>query len=229
MTTCSADDLELARSILACPAEVELVVDGHPHVGADSQLGLRDDAGTPTFWCRPGSLMARAAGEGSSALVTFASGVGAEGSSERRAALTVAGRLQGQGTAACACCGELRLDVGLDLDFVVLHRDDTQVRVPLRAFRSPELVLNRGYLQRSMEHANDCHREDLGQVVARTTGTPVEQLLDVCLTDLTAHGAELGWIDVDGAHRASLWFSRPARTAEELGLLLRHELHAGIC
>ena len=27
----------------------------------------------------------------------------------------------------------------------------------------------------------------------------------------------------------SLWFSRPARTVEELGVLLRRELHAGIC
>jgi hypothetical protein len=43
------------------------------------------------------------------------------------------------------------------------------------------------------------------------------------------HGAELAWIDADGGHRAALWFSRPARTVEELGVLLRHELHTGIC
>ena len=61
------------------------------------------------------------------------------------------------------------------------------------------------------------------------TGTSTARLLDATLTDLTTHGAELSWIDVDGGHQTSLWFSRPARTVEELGLLLRHELHAGIC
>jgi hypothetical protein len=82
---------------------------------------------------------------------------------------------------------------------------------------------------RAVEHANECHREDLGQVVARTTGTPPEHLLDVSLVDLTRLGAELSSIDHRGGHRASLWFSRPARTVEELAVLLRHELHAGIC
>jgi hypothetical protein len=112
---------------------------------------------------------------------------------------------------------------------VVLSRGDDQRRVPLAAFRSPALRLNRGYLQRALEHANDCHREDLGQVVVRTTGTPAEQLLDARLSDLTTHGAELTWIDRDGGHRVALWFSRPAGSVEELGVLLRRELHAGIC
>ena len=101
--------------------------------------------------------------------------------------------------------------------------------MPLAAFRSPGLRLNRGYLQRALEHANDCHREDLGQVVVRTTGTPAEQLLDARLSDLTTHGAELAWIDREGGHRVSLWFSRPAASVEELAVLLRRELHAGIC
>ncbi len=98
------------------------------------------------------------------------------------------------------------------------------------AFRSPALRLNRGYLQRALEHANDCHREDLGQVVARTTGSPAEELLDARLSDLTTHGAELAWIDRDRRPPGrSLWFSRPARSVEELAVLLRRELHAGIC
>lgn len=223
------DPAELARSILACPTTVELVVDGYPHVGEDSELGMRDESGTPTFWCRPGSLMARAAHSRRGALVTLASGVGAPDSAERAATLTVTGRLQTMGTDSCTCCGELRLDVALDLDFVLLTRGADQLRVPLRAFRSPALRLNRGYLQRALEHANDCHREDLGQVVDRIAGVPAEQLLDVSLADLTTHGAELDWIDAEGGHRSSFWFSRPARTVEELGVLLRRELHAGIC
>jgi hypothetical protein len=40
---------------------------------------------------------------------------------------------------------------------------------------------------------------------------------------------ELARIDREGGHRASLWFSRPAGSVEELGVLLSRELHAGIC
>ena len=43
-------DAELARSILACPESAELAVDGHPTVGCDDDLGLRDEDGAPS-WC----------------------------------------------------------------------------------------------------------------------------------------------------------------------------------
>ena len=222
-------DAELARSILACPDGAELAVDGHPAVGCDDDLGLRDDDGVPTFSCRSSSLLAEAGREGSRALVTLVSGLGPEGGSDRSLTLTLTGRLGLGPRESCTCCGEERHDVPLHLDFVVLSRGGDQRRVPLAAFRSPALRLNRGYLQRALEHANDCHREDLGQVVARTTGTAVEQLLDARLSDLTTHGAELTWIDGEGGHRVALWFSRPAGSVEELAVLLRRELHAGIC
>ena len=223
-------DAELARSILACPAGAEVAVDGFPAAGCDDHLGLRDDGGAPTFSCRTGSLMAQAGGAGSRALVTLASGLGPPGGPGRRVTLTLTGRLTLGALDSCTCCGEERHDVVLGLDFVVLGSGDgDQRRVPLREFRAPGLELNRGYLQRAVEHANDCHREELGQVVARTAGTPPEQLLDASLTDLTTHGAELSWIDGSGGHRASLWFSRAARTVDDLAVLLRHELHAGIC
>jgi hypothetical protein len=230
-------DAELARSILSCPASAELAVDDHPSAGCDDELGLRDEVGVPTFTCRTTSAMARAAREGSRALVTLASGLGPPGAPERALTLTLAGTLAIGPLEGCTCCRDQRHDVVLDLDLVVLRGDGVgdgagdggQRRVPLAAFRSPALRLNRGYLQRALEHANDCHREDLDQVVVRLTGTPAEQLLDVQLADLTTHGTELSWIDREGGHRASMWFSRPARTVEELAVLLRRELHAGIC
>lgn len=223
-------DAELARSILACPDGAELAVDGHPDVGRDDDLGLRDDDGVPTFSCRATSPLADAGRGQSRALVTLQSGLGPAGGPDRALTLTLTGRLTAGPLESCTCCGEARHDVVLDLDFAVLaSAAGDQRRVPLAAFRSPALRLNRGYLQRAIEHANDCHREDLGQVVARITGTPHERLLDVQLADLTRRGAELSWIDTIGGHRAALWFSRPARTVEELGVLLRHELHAGIC
>lgn len=222
-------DAELARSILSCPASAELAVDGFPDAGRDGDLGLRDADGVPTFTCRVGSALAEAGRAGSPALVTLTSGLAAGGPA-RAATLTLTGSLSLGPVEHCTCCGEQRHDVVLDLDFVVLGLGGgDQQRVPLRDFRSPDLRLNRGYLQRALEHANDCHRDDLGEVVERTTGTPPGQLLDVSLVDLTTAGAELSWIDSRGGHRASLWFSRPARTVEELAVLLRHELHAGIC
>jgi hypothetical protein len=222
-------DAELARSILACPDGAELAVDGHPDVGCDD-LGLRDDDGLPTFSCRSSSPLAQAGREQSRALVTLRSGLGAAGGPDRALSLTLTGRLAIGALESCTCCGEGRHDIVLHLDFAVLGSGaDDQRRVPLAAFRSPAFRLNRGYLQRALEHANDCHRDDLGQVVVRTTGTPPERLLDVQLVDLTRNGADLSWIDSDGGHRAAIWFSRPARTVEELAVLLRRELHAGIC
>lgn len=225
----SEDHAELARSILACPENADIAVDGFPTVGGDDDLGFRDEDGTPRFSCRTWSLMAHAGRVGSRALLTLTSGLGPVDGPDREISLTLTGRLAGGSLESCHCCGEQRQDVALDLDFVVLARGKEQVRVPLRAFRASGLRLNRGYLQRTLEHANDCHREDLSQVVSRMTGTSTARLLDVTLADLTTHGAELAWIDVDGGHQTSVWFSRPARTVEELGLLLRHELHAGIC
>ena len=223
------DNAELARSILACADSADIAVDGFPTVGADDDLGFRDQDGTPRFSCRTWSMMAHAGREGSRALLTLTSGLGPDDGPDREVSLTLTGRLADAGLESCHCCGEQRQDVALDLDFVVLTRGDEQARVPLRAFRATALRLNRGYLQRTLEHANDCHREDLSQVVSRMTGISTDRLLDASLADLTTHGAELAWIDVDGGHQTSLWFSRPARSVEELGLLLRHELHAGIC
>jgi len=222
-------DAELARSILACPESAEIAVDGFPTLAYEDELGLRDADGTPRFSCPSGSLMARAGRAGSKALLTLASGLGPEGGPDRALSLTMTGSLEIGPVESCYCCGEQRQDVGLDLEFVLLARGNDQVRVPLRAFGDSALRLNRGYLQRALQHANNCHRADLAEVVARTTGTPAERLLDAGLADLTTQGAELTWIDRDGGHRATLWFSRPARTVEELGVLLQRELHAGIC
>jgi hypothetical protein len=140
------------------------------------------------------------------------------------------GRLRAGAVEDCRCCGERRHDVHLQVGLVVLTRaTGQQVTVPLRAFLDPALRLNRGHLQRALEHANDCHRDNLRDVVLRRTDTADEALLDAQMTSLTTRGVELAWIDLVGAHRAVVPFSRPARTVEELATLVRHELHAGIC
>lgn len=217
-----------ARSILACPASVNLVIEGEP-LAVDEDTGLGDEDGRPTFVCRPGSPVARAAIQHRSALLTIDSGLGEAGGPDRSDTVTLAGRLERTGTTDCDCCGEVRHTVTLELNFVLLTRRGRQHRIPLEEFRSDQHRLNRGHLQRSVEHANDCHHAELRQAVSHGTGTPPSNLLAVRLAHLTPRDVEIQWVDVDGAHRDVLAFPRAARDLTELGGFLRHGLHAGLC
>lgn len=217
----------VARSILACPSEVSLVIEGEPLVEDDT--GLTDQRGTPTFLCRPDSPVARAAAAHRSAILTVSSGLGPRGGRERSDALTLAGRLERVDVETCDCCHEPRHVVALHLNFVLLASAGHQHRVPLEQFRSSDHELNRGHLQRSTEHANDCHQDELRQAVATGTGTRPAELLGVRLADLTPETVEVQWVDVQGAHRNVIRFPRPAGDLAELGDMLRHSLHAGIC
>lgn len=189
-------DAELARSILACCTDAALTVDDYPAAGEDDDLGLRDVDGVPTFSCRAFSVLAHAGAAGSAALVALGSGLGAEDSPDRGHTLTITGRLRSGGVEDCRCCGERRHDVHLQIGLVVLTRvGGGQVTIPLRAFLDPALRLNRGHLQRALEHANDCHVENLRDVVLQRTDTEPETLLDARMTGLTTDGVELAWID----------------------------------
>ncbi|MBZ5736722.1 hypothetical protein [Nocardioides mangrovi] len=228
-----------ARSILACPATVSMVIEGEARlVDDEADLTVSDHHGTPTFVCRTDSPVARAAAGNASALLTVTSGLGPRGGPDRLDSLTLAGRLERTGYERCDCCDEVRDVVSLDLSFVLLTRPvpgtphgtpDRQHRVPLEQFRSHAHLLNRGHLQRSVEHANECHQEELRQAVSFGTSTRPAELIGVRLAHLTPSNVELQWVDVDGAHRQVLTFPRAARTLTELGEMLRRGLHAGIC
>ena len=169
-----------ARSVLAC-TDV-----GEPGgrrrargpATASDDVGMQDVHGTPTFLCPVGSALADAAADHRSALITVESGLGLPGAPERRDTLTLAGRLEVRDRQVCDCCGEVRDLVALDLNFVLLARypttpgpggrPESQYRVPLDEFCSPAHDLNRGYLQRSVEHANNCHQDELRRAVATT-------------------------------------------------------------
>lgn len=179
---------------------------------------MQDQDGTPTFTCRSDSPTAAAADARRSALLTVESGLATHG---LRDTLTLAGRLETRGIEDCDCCRENRHVLALDLNFVLLarapvrpgseHLPEQQFRVPLEQFRSPSHQLNRGYLQRAVEHANDCHDEELRQAVATTTSTRQSDLIAVSLYDLTPHSVEVRWVDVEGANCSVLTFARPAR------------------
>ncbi|GAA3653941.1 hypothetical protein GCM10022237_12370 [Nocardioides ginsengisoli] len=235
-----------ARSILSCPGDVQLVVDGITgSLGGPSGLGgpddghleMQDDGGRPVLSCPAGSPLAIAATDARGALLVVTSGLGRAGSPDRDATLTLSGRLEATGLEQCPCCDELRMRIALHLDFALLARgsepdgapDATRIRVPLSAFASPAHELNRGFLQRSTEHANLCHQDELRHAVATLTRTRLGEVVGVQLAELCARGVVLQWVDLTGAHTATLTFPRPARTASELGELLRSELHAGLC
>lgn len=230
-----------ARSVLACPAGVNLVVDGvddvlgdlgDPQTGGAGELGMRDLGGVPTFSCPPGTRLVEAAAVRRRALLTLESGLGPTSSSDRDAVLTLGGHLELSGQEACECCSEVRETVVLVVDVVVLtrpQRHGDQVRVAVEQFGSPHLVLNRGYLQRSAEHANLCHQDELRRAVASTTGTRLAEVVGVSLTDLSPAGVEVQWVDPEGSHRRHLAFPRVATSTDDLGDLLRSQLHAGLC
>lgn len=228
-----------ARSILACPADVRLVVDGIDDVTAgleDAHLEMQDHGGLPVFSCPADAALAVAASDRRGALLTLRSGLGRPGSPDREATLTLSGRLEASGLEECECCAEVRMRIALDLDFAVLARDgedhapgDARLRVPLHAFSSRAHDLNRGFLQRSIEHANVCHQDELRRAVSSRTSTRLGDVLGVHLSELRAESVVLQWVDLTGAHQSELRFPRAATSTAELGELLRSELHAGLC
>jgi hypothetical protein len=231
-----------ARSILACPLDVQLVVDGvddiiegFPDTGDEASLDLRDVDGRPVFTCPADTPLALAAADGRSALVTLRSGVGRPGSRARDASVTLAGRLAVADREECPCCDRVRDTVCLELDYVLLTAPGAkpgsrvQQAVPLAAYSSTAHRLNRGFLQRSVEHANNCHQDELRQAIATTTDTRLRDVVGVHLAELRPDRVDVRWVDTTGAHTRTLEFGRSATTAAELGLLLRDHLHAGIC
>ncbi|KRB77352.1 hypothetical protein ASE01_11555 [Nocardioides sp. Root190] len=228
-----------ARSILACPADVRLVVDGIDDVTAgleDAHLEMQDHGGLPMFSCPADAALAVAATDRRGALLTLRSGLGRAGSSDRDATLTLSGRLEASGLEECECCAEVRMRITLHLDFAVLARegddhapDDARIRVPLHAFASRAHDLNRGFLQRSVEHANVCHQDELRRAIATRTSTRLGDILGVHLAELSASSVVLQWVDLTGSHQSELHFPRSATSTPELGELLRSELHAGLC
>lgn len=226
-----------ARSILACPADVHLVVDGVDDVTAglgDAHLEMQDHGGRPLFACPADAALAVAATDGRGALLTLHSGLGRPGSPDRDATLTLSGRLEATGLEECECCTEVRMRILLRLDFALLSReghgpDEARLRVPLAAFTSTAHDLNRGFLQRSVEHANQCHQDELRRAVATRTGTRLGDVVGVHLAGLRPDGVVLQWVYTTCAHESELTFPRSASKAPDLGELLREELHAGLC
>ncbi|WP_017935621.1 hypothetical protein [Nocardioides sp. Iso805N] len=228
--TRSVSVAETARSILSCPAGIDLVVEQveDPTVD-DPRLGMSEAEGVPTFSCRDGGTLSRAAAQGRGCVLTLASGLGPAGSRERSASVALAGRLRRTGAERCNCCGEVRDVVVVDVEAIRLTFESQRITVPISAFAADDLALNRGFLQRWCEHATSSHQEQLRQAVATRLDRRGADIVAASLASLSPAGVEVDWIEADGGHRMALTFARPARSAAELGVLLREQLHPQLC
>ena len=76
----------------------------------------------------------------------------------------------------------------VDVEAVRLTFDGRRISVPTEAFGSPELVLNRGYLQRWRDHVTGSHQDRLREAVAERFGCTVGDVAAVRLTMLSTAG-----------------------------------------
>lgn len=219
-----------ARCILACALGLTLVVDGQ-RTTLEPQWDVRCDlAGAPRFSVPADSVVAAAAGRSLPAELTVASGLGAPGSPARRQVLVLAGVLRAGGTHGCRCCDERLQAVRLELDRVtLLDGSGGATEVELRRFADPDLALNRGHLQRTLEHANDVHEGELRRAVAALLELPESGLLAASLRDLDAEGCTVQWVDAEGSRLRRYRFPAPVRTPAELTRALRIVLPPGAC
>lgn len=219
-----------ARSIVSCPREAHLVVDGVLDLTdgfAGDELRLQDADGRPVLTVPADSALAAAARERRGAVLTLHSGLGGAEGAERDALLHLCGFLEPACTRTCACCEEEWVQIALTPQRAMLARSSepgSAAVVPLAEFADPGLRLNRGYLQRTAEHAGDHHHDELRRAVATRLGRRVEDVLGVRLADLRPTGLLVRWVTVDGADECWIAFAREAADPADLGVLLRDAL-----
>ncbi|WP_370290176.1 hypothetical protein [Nocardioides sp.] len=219
-----------ARSIVSCPREAHLVVDGVDDLTdgfADDELRLQDADGRPVLTVPADSALATAARERRGAVLTLHSGLGGDDGVERDALLHLCGFLEPACTRTCECCEEQWVQIALTPQRAMLARRSepgSAAIVPLSEFSDPGLRLNRGYLQRTAEHAGDHHHAELRRAVAARLGRGIEEIVGARLADLRATGLVVRWVTRDGADECWIPFGREAADPADLGVLLRDAL-----
>lgn len=219
----------IARSVLSCPSTITLRVDdASPALEEEGYEVTTDVHGAPVFSAATGSALLTGADAGAEGVVEVTSGLGDPTSRERGLGLVMRGRLSQRGT-GCECCGDPRSLVAVELDEVTLMRGALAVPVDLAQFRDRRHVLNQGYLQRTVEHANEAHELELRTAMASTFGLPLRTLLAASLRRVDPSGVDVAWLDEAGSHTQRLDFVRTVSSPQELGAALRSHLHAGLC
>lgn len=219
----------LARSVLSCARSMTLRVHEERQVFGDDDCDVTTDVhGSPVFSAPEDSALVAASHGGAVGVVEVVSGLTGPAASGHRLDLFLQGILRQRG-AGCGCCGDPRALVGLDLTRVTLFRDDRPVPVDVALFRDRQHVLNPGFLQRTVEHANGAHEPELRAAVATAVGVPLRSMLTAALVSVDPRGAEVAWLDGSGAHPHRVDFARAVTSPQELGAALRSHLHAGLC
>lgn len=218
----------VARSVLSCPLTITLRVEAGRPLEEEGYEVTTDVHGVPVFSAAPGSALLEGARTGAEAVVEVASGLGAPSSRERGLRLVLRGTLTQRG-AGCGCCGDTRALVAVELGAVTLVRGELEIPVDLDEFGDRRHVLNQGFLQRTVQHANEAHEEELRTATAAMFGLPLPTLLAASLRAIDPDGVDVAWLDAAGAHTQRLDFVRTVSSPQELGAALRAHLHAGLC
>ncbi|MGX7678100.1 hypothetical protein ACSMXN_04295 [Jatrophihabitans sp. DSM 45814] len=234
-----------AREALAASETMTLLIQGVGRVDASSPILMHDDRGRPTFICPRDSAIACSVGR----LALLSVPVNprrAEQSGLR--VVVIAGALTLQpGTQLVANTptheadsaldqpraltnSDLPVSVVLSVTHVVVERDEpgantiTQHEIPVDLYTrsDPDALL--AYADSVLAHTNNGHREELTMLAAQQRGIATTQIVSAWLAALDRHGAELRWIDVDGAHRLPIIFDQPAQCPRTLGRMLREQL-----
>jgi hypothetical protein len=223
------DAARYARSVLSCPEAITLRVSSQARTLDDEDYEVTCDIhGAPVFSASDASALLTATRSGATGVVEVTSALATAASGGHRLELYLQGALVRRGT-GCTCCGDPRSLVALEPSRVTLFCDDRPVTVDVARYRDREHVLNPGYLQRTAEHANDAHEQELRTALTATLGLPLQTLLAASLVRIDPSGVDVSWLDDAGAHVQRLDFLRTASSPEELGAALRSHLHAGLC
>lgn len=218
-----------ARGVLACPTSADLRSGLDTLALGEDVLSLADDGGRPTLLCTPVAGLLTRAARREVVTLRLTSGVRDRTGARQDDVLEVTGRLVLGGHEDCGHCPEDHRVVTVEPAAVSLTVLGRAVPVPVADFLDSGHALNRGFLQRAVEHANHCHGEELRRAVSRRTGLPAARLVAASLADLDPTGVDLHWVDADGAHRTRLAFGAAATDAAALGRLLRDHLDLELC
>jgi hypothetical protein len=231
----SFDDRQLARRARTtlAGADVGLLLTGDAGGSIGKAIAVRvfDDDGEALILCGRDSTVAQAARTRRLASLVLAP------NPTFGVRLTLSGRLNISGRADQPASHRTTRVVSGGTDIVVALRVDQvsaacphthpqsapseEREVPIGLYADAEPDLFAANIPRVIRHVNSEHAEQVRWLAAHATGVPIGRLAAACLTTLTANGATLCWIDKYGAHPATLRFSRPARTLEELATTLR--------
>jgi hypothetical protein len=92
---------------------------------------------------------------------------------------------------------------------------------PVDVTRSDALLI---YCARARNHTNDAHQHELCHYVATRMGRPIHTIIGAEISSLGPHGADVHWVDEDGAGSFAVRFDPEAASVPALADALRVEL-----